>query len=145
MDVNIPISKPVAVTATQGTSPWVVSGSVSLVPITSGGLTTYRNIDLDEAGQSIKGSSGQLYGYYLHNNAATVRYIKFYNKATAPTVGSDTPTLTIPLPAGAAAHVEFTEGISFATGIGAGATTGVADNDTGAPSANDVVVNIFYK
>jgi hypothetical protein len=25
------------------------------------------------------------------------------------------------------------------------ATTGVADNDTGAPAANDVIVNIFYK
>lgn len=118
---------------------------IPLVPTTSGGLTIYRNIDLDETGQNIKGSTGQLYGYYFYNAAATVRYLKFYNKATAPTVGSDTPVLTLPLPPGAAGHVEFTDGIAFSTGIGAGATTGVADNDTGAPSANDVVVNILYK
>jgi hypothetical protein len=36
-------------------------------------------------------------------------------------------------------------GVDFTAGISARATTGVADNDTGAPSANDVIVNIFYK
>jgi hypothetical protein len=36
-------------------------------------------------------------------------------------------------------------GIGFGTAITVAATTGVADNDTGAPAANDVIVNIFYK
>jgi hypothetical protein len=35
--------------------------------------------------------------------------------------------------------------ITFSTAICAAATTGLADNDTGAPSANDVVLNVFYK
>ncbi len=52
--------------------------------------------------------------------------------------------MTVPLPPFSAANVHFDTGIAFATGIGIGATTGVADNNTGAPSANDVVVNIFY-
>jgi hypothetical protein len=48
------------------------------------------------------------------------------------------------LPAGASGHVPFPQGIAFGTAITVAATTGVADNDTGAPDANDVVVNIFY-
>jgi hypothetical protein len=36
-------------------------------------------------------------------------------------------------------------GIAFATAISAAVTTGVADSDTGAPGANDCVVNIQYK
>lgn len=36
-------------------------------------------------------------------------------------------------------------GIGFGTAISVAATTGVADADTGAPSANDLIVNIFYK
>jgi hypothetical protein len=36
-------------------------------------------------------------------------------------------------------------GVAFSAAICVAATTGLADNDTGAPSAGDVVVNIFYK
>lgn len=32
------------------------------------------------------------------NINAAARYLKLYNKASAPTVGTDTPVLTIPLP-----------------------------------------------
>src|SRR3990167_7196691 len=41
-------------------------------------------------------------------------------------------------------NIDFDTGIEFTTGIALRATTGVADNDTGAPSANDVIVNILY-
>lgn len=116
-----------------------------LKPTTSGGLTIFRSIDLDESEEDVKTSAGQLYGYYIFNAAAATRYVKFYNATAAnTTVGTTTPVLTIPLPAGAAANVEFTQGIAFSTAICAAATTGLADNDTGAPSANDVIVNIFY-
>lgn len=114
-------------------------------PHTAGGLSIYRNLDIDETGVNVKGSAGQLYGWYLFNNAAAVRFVKFYDKATAPTVGTDTPVLTIALPAGAAANEIGTHGLPFANGIGVGAVTGVADNNTGAPAANDVVINLFYK
>ena len=65
--------------------------------------------------------------------------------AASVTVGTSTPVLTIPLAENQGANVEFTNGIAFSTAITVAATTGVADNDTGAPSANDVIVNIFYK
>lgn len=122
-------------------------GNASLSTIEStvtAGLLPYRNIDLDETGQVVKASAGKVYGYYFYNNnAGSARFIKIYNKATAPTAG-DTPVLTIPLPAGAAANVITEKGIAFSAGISLRATTGVADADTGAPATNDVVVNVYY-
>lgn len=107
-------------------------------------LSISRNIDVDESGDNQVNAACKLFGYYVHNKNAAVLYLKLYNKATAPTVGSDTPVLTIPVPSGAAANVSFARGIAFSTGLGVGATTGVADNDTGAPGANDMVLNLFY-
>ena len=118
-------------------------GSVTLNAPTTGGLTTYRNLDIDETGVNVKASAGQVFGWAITNNAAAVRFVKLYNKATAPTSG-DTPLITLEIPAGAMTNVSYAQGIAFATGIGVRATTGVADNDTGAPAANDVVINLFY-
>jgi hypothetical protein len=122
------------------------NNDVTLSPLTSGGLSLYRSIDLDETEEEIKGTAGQLYGWYIFNDSASPVYVKIYNATAASvTVGSTTPVLTIPLPAGAAANAFSTIGIAFATAITAAATTGVADADTGAPAANDVVANFFYK
>lgn len=108
-------------------------------------LLIYRNLDLDEAGQAVKAAPGYLYGYHLFNAAGAARYVKLYNSAAAPTVGTDTPALTLLVPAGGSVSAEFPAGIGFSAGIGAGATTGVADNNAGAPAANDVTVNLFYR
>lgn len=125
---------------TAGTEPWLVSQT----PKTSGGLSIYRSLSVIATGAVVKASAGQMYGYYIANVGSATRYIKLYNKATAPSE-ADTPVLTFPLPAGAAANVSHPNGVEFATGIGIRATTGVADNDTGAPTANDVVANVYFK
>lgn len=115
-----------------------------VIPASSGGLSVYRNINLGAKGISIKSSAGQIYGWFLFNHASSVRYVKLYNKASGPWVGHDRPFMTIPLPPGAGANVNFTSGITFSHGIGIGATTGVSDTNSGAPAANDVIVNIIY-
>ena len=80
-----------------------------------------------------------------YNANVAVRYLKFYNKATAPTVGTDTPVLTIALAPSAAFNITFPMGRYFATGIGYGLSTGSADNDTGALTAADIVgLNVNY-
>jgi hypothetical protein len=119
---------------------------IKVAPPTSGGYDVHRTIDLDESEEEIKSSAGQVYGWFFSNESESDVYIKFYNAASASvTVGTTTPFLTVPLGAGKQANVEFAGGIEFDTGICVAATTGVADNDTGAPSANDVVANVFYK
>jgi hypothetical protein len=134
------------VTANQGGAPW----TVSQVPATSGGLSISRTLSVaNTTGTNPKGSAGQVYGFVITNTNAAARFVKLYNKATAPSVGSDTPVMTLAIPGNATGAgmvaAEFTSGIAFGTGIGMGITTGVADADTGAPAANEVVVNLFYK
>jgi hypothetical protein len=105
---------------------------------------TYRTLDGQPTGVNIKATAGEVAGWFLGNQASSVRYVKLYDKATAPGSG-DTPKCTLPMPANSAANVIAPAGIDFTSGIGIRVTTGVADNDTGAPTANDVVVNILYK
>lgn len=92
---------------------------------------------------SLKGSAGTLYSLYVTNSNAALRYIKFYNKATSPTVGTDVPVATFAIPAsstGAGFSISFPFGFDFATGIAYALTTGVADADTGAVAANEILV-----
>jgi len=102
--------------------------------------------ELELEADAVKATAGKLYGWYMFNAASSTRYVKFYNDTVANViVGTTVPTLTIPLPAGAAANVEFSMGIPFSSAITIAATTGVGTADTGAPGANEVIVNIFYK
>lgn len=118
---------------------------VTEVPDIENGYDVYRNVDLDETGIGIKGTKGKVYGYHIHNSSAQKVWVKLYNTAGAPTVGTTTPYLTLGIPTGDTVAVEFSKGIPFSSGIGIGATTGAADNSTGAPGTGDIQANIFYK
>ena len=115
----------------------------------SGGCSIFRSLDLDETEEEAKATAGTVYGWYIASLATTTRFLKFYNATAANvTVGTTTPVLTIPIPGNATddigANMLGGVGIKFDTAITVAATTGVADADTGAPGANEVVVNIFY-
>lgn len=117
---------------------------------TAGGTTLYKNIDVDETEDQIKATGGQVYWIHAMNLANAVRYLKFYNATAANvTVGTTAPDLTFPLPTqgdtnGAGFVLTISQGIAFGTAITVAATTGVADNDSGAPGANEVIVNLGY-
>jgi hypothetical protein len=123
---------------------------VTLAPHTKGGTSTFRSLDLDETEEDVKTSAGQVYWIYAMNLSNSLRYLKLYNNTAANVVvGTDTPKLTFPIPAnndmdGAGFFMNVPQGIEFTTAICVAATTGLADNDTGAPGANEVVVNIGY-
>lgn len=115
-----------------------------MVPGTSGGLSIYRSLDAGPTGVIVKSSAGQVYGWEIYNNATAARFVKLYNLSGTPTA-SGTPALTLGLAQSSVVTFSAPDGIAFGTGIGLRATTGVADNDTGTPSGNDVVVNLLYK
>ena len=92
----------------------------------------------------VKGSEGRIFGYALTNTTAAFKYVKFYNKATAPVVGTDVPVFTLGLPPNSTTVSDPIAGFSFTTGIGFGITGAVAEADTTATAANDVVGAIFY-
>lgn len=116
---------------------------------TSGGTSIFRSIDLDEGTlEVVKASAGQLYWIHAINLASSVRFIKIYN-ATSGTIGTGTPVLTFPIPTqgdsnGAGFTISIPNGIAFSTGMSIGASTGIADSDTGAPGANEVIVNLGF-
>ena len=49
------------------------------------------------------------------------------------------------IPPSSGANVSFPDGINFGTGIGITTVTGLADSDSAAVAANDLIINIFYK
>jgi hypothetical protein len=100
---------------------------------------TYRDTDVGLTGAVIKATRGIVSGYSIINAAAAVRYVKLYDKATAPDE-TDTPKLTIKLEASVAREFEYVDPIQFANGIGIRASNALADSDTTAPTANDVNV-----
>ena len=93
----------------------------------------------------LTGTSG-LQGVYATNTGAAAAYIKLYNKATAPTVGTDVPLMIIPVPAavggipGVAEVVTPFSGYRFGLGLGIAITGGAADTDTTAVAAGQVKV-----
>lgn len=115
----------------------------------SGGTTIFRSIDLDEGTlEVVKASAGQIYWMQATNTAATPVFMKIYN-ATSGTIGTGTPVLTFLIPSqgdsnGAGFVLAIPNGIEFSTGISIGASTGVADSDTGAPATNSCIVNMGF-
>lgn len=130
---------------TANSTPWLTTDT----PATSGGLAMSATISAASTNAtSVKASAGQVYGIEVFNTNAAARFLKLYNKASAPTVGTDTPVKVLTIPgnaAGAGMVISFDKGLAFGTGIAFALTTGVANSDTGAVAANELVVNIDYK
>lgn len=136
-----------------GTFPVTDSGgslTVDLPAVASGGATPFRLVSAATTNAtSLKASAGTLYALVATNTNAAARYLKLYDKATAPTVGTDTPVLTICVPgntAGAGVVLPIPAcGLAFANGIAYATTTGAADSDTAAVAANELIVAGAYK
>jgi hypothetical protein len=121
---------------------------------TSGGCTPGSSLQTSGAvlETQIKGTAGQLYALSVSSLDATPVYIKVYNDTAANVDETDTPVLRYGIPGyGTDANLNGREvpipakGIEFGTAITFRVTTGIADNDTGALTANEVMVSYCYK
>lgn len=93
----------------------------------------------------IKGSSANVNSIVVANVRNSNVFLKLYNKATAPNVGTDTPSMTIVIPANLTLSVPCGPfGIRFPLGLGMGLTTGIPVNSTGAVAVDDAHVSISY-
>ena len=76
-------------------------------------------------------------------------YLKFCNKATACTCGtnsgSDAILYTVAAQAGTEREIHTEEGIAFSTGIAYCVVKGMSDTDNTSLAANDAVVDLLYK
>lgn len=119
-----------------------VTGSVQPV----GGATTTANTQsrLNAAATTnatlVKASAGNLYNLNMTNNSAATKFVKFFNKATAPVPGTDAPVLVFAIPAGQTVNVVYEVPWRFATGIGFAITGLGTDADATAVAAGDVLL-----
>lgn len=123
-----------------GSGQTTASASQSVVPATDAGPAGKARLLSSVAttnATSVKGSAGSLFKIIGNNTVASKRYLKLYNKATAPTVGTDTPVLTIVLLASAAFDFDLPAAY-FSTGIGYAITGAAADADTTAIGVGDI-------
>lgn len=135
LPVNIvtPATLPVSVAAAVTTN----AGGVAA----AGGFSTARLVSAAASINAtvVKASVGRLYRITGFNASAAVRYLKLYNKATAPVPGTDTPVASFRIPASSPIAIDYGSiGLSFAAGISYVLTTGTADADTGALTAGDI-------
>lgn len=99
----------------------VASGAVTVTPVTATAYSVVTTASTN--GANIKNAAGTLYEVTVSNVTATPIFVKFYNKATAPTVGTDVPILTIPAAANSVVAVPLGPvGKRFSTGIAIAAT-----------------------
>lgn len=93
---------------------------------------------------SAKASAGRVVGYQLTNTTASAKFFKLYNKASAPTVGTDTPVATIGIPPNGTVSLAPAGGLGFATGIAFAITGASATSDTTAVAVGDVTGFLAY-
>lgn len=71
------------------------------------------------------------------------RYLKLYNKATAPT-SADVPMLTLAVHSGETIVLTPSIPFVFSNGLGYRMTANYADNDNTAVAAGEMAINIIY-
>ncbi len=119
-----------------------VAGTATTTPATPTAYTLTTAASTNAA--AVKASAGSLFVLTVSNPTATAAYVKMYNKASAPTVGTDVPVMTIPVAAGARVVEQFGAlGARFATGIAIAVTGGVAASDTAVAVAGVQIMGAY--
>lgn len=99
------------------------------------------NVTLVQAGPS------QLHGFSLANTNAAIRYLKLYDKATAPNLLLDNllMKMVILIPAtNGTVNLAFDAPIGFTLGLCFALVAGIGDTDATAVTAGDTAISIFY-
>jgi hypothetical protein len=97
----------------------------------------------------IRGSAGSVFNIIVHNThsgggSGSAIALRFYDKATAPVVGTDVPMIIIHVQSNDSKEINFTSGITFKNGIAYSITDGTALLDATPVSADGVQVYIGY-
>ncbi len=112
---------------------------------TNGTTTTALNSAATTNATVLKATAGMVFYIGLHNTTAAAKYFRLYNKATAPTVGTDVPVQIITVPANSSKELTINYGLKFATGIGYAITNAATVLDATAVAAGDVLLTINWQ
>lgn len=116
------------------------------------GATPYHLVSANSTNATLI-ATGQhtIFSVELGGVGSSPAYVKFYDKATAPTCGTDTPVKTLIIPVastaanGAGSNVLMAIGFQVQSGLGMCITGGMADNDSTAVAAGSFVANVDYR
>lgn len=112
---------------------------------TGSGVTLYTvNSTATTNAANIKSTAANLYGISAMNTSATTKYVRFYSKSTAPTVGTDVPIMVVAVPATSSKEIEYVPALRITTGLGVAITGGAAATDATAVAAGDVQLLVSY-
>lgn len=145
-------TEPIPGAQISGTQP--VSGTVTAT-VTAGTVNPvapatpyFVNSAASTNGALILTGTSNLSSFYATNEGASPAYVKLYNKATAPTVGTDIQEMIFPVPAAvggvpgvANPNIGF-HGFRFALGMGIAITRNAVYTDTTAVGASEVKVKL---
>lgn len=113
-----------------------VTGTQAVTANTALGTSYYVETTAAALAAVVKASAGNLFEVTIANPTASAVYVRFYNKTTAPNVGTDTPFVTIPVAANSMANITFGAlGKRLVTGCAIGATGAMAKTDSTVPPA----------
>lgn len=97
------------------------------------------------AGAQVKTTAGRILSISLTNTAASARFVKFFNVATAPTMGTTAAAYEYCIPAGGSINIAIPQGIAHGTGIFIAVTTAAGlTNNTSTTVASEVLGFITY-
>lgn len=137
-------SGPVALSTEDKAALDLVAGRLPAAP-----TNFFLNSAATTNGALIITATAGLQSFYATNSGATVAFVKLYNKASAPTVGTDVPEMIIPVPAavagvpGVSAPIDCGfNGLLFNLGLGIAITGAATDADTTAVAAGQVRVKL---
>jgi hypothetical protein len=140
-------SVPVVIASNQSAFAVTTSGTVTNVLNTAQGAALFHHAisAATTNATSVKAAIGTINAIVLTNSSAAIKYFKLYNKASAPTVGTDTPAATIGVPAtGTVVFPCGAFGMRCNVGIAYAITGAIAVADTTAVAAGDMAVHIQY-
>ena len=113
----------------------------------SGLSTRYLSCTASTNATVVKASPGKIFKIRAFNNGVVTAFLKLYNKATLPSVGSDTVFDKLQIIAGSsgAGFIDEIElGQEYDTGISFAVTANFADSDNTAVASGVISVTILY-
>jgi hypothetical protein len=133
--VSIVSARPQSMSA-PGVPVTVAGGAISATasPFNATAYSLVTAASTNAAAVGAASSSRKLLELAISNPTATAAYVKIYAKATAPTVGTDIPVMTIPVPAGGF--------VSWSAPFGKAMSAGIAIAVTGAAAATDTTAAV---
>jgi hypothetical protein len=122
-----------------------VTGAVSANIVTTTGFSVFHSLisAASTNATNVRTAASTIGTCVLTNTSASFKYVKFFNLAVAPTMGTSTPVIQFPIAPNSTLDVSMSfAGLRLTVGLSYAITGGSALLDTTAVAAGDVLVNL---